>query len=153
MTESCAWASVNNSYSLVTTIAKTCGHLPMPLATVRPAGFFTFSSGAATRWSRNCFPTQQGGFCTPGTGGSTTGATDEVPVPSTGTATEVGPLTSSPPSSGQSSGRALWTSAYAPGNGQTSWVYSSNPVLHLYISCYLTVNKPVLSYLLFKAGQ
>ncbi len=27
------------------------------------------------------------------------------------------------------------------------WVYSTNPVLHLYISCYVTVNKPVLSYL------
>jgi hypothetical protein len=27
-------------------------------------------------------------------------------------------------------------------------VYSTNPVLHLYISCYVTVNKPVLSYLL-----
>jgi hypothetical protein len=43
---------------------------------------------------------------------------------------------------------ALWTPAYTPGDGQTSWVYSSNPVLHLYISCYLTVNKPVLSCLL-----
>jgi hypothetical protein len=36
---------------------------------------------------------------------------------------------------------------YTPGDGQTSWVYSNNPVLHLYISCYVTVNKPVLSYL------
>ncbi len=42
----------------------------------------------------------------------------------------------------------LWAPAYTPGDGQTSWVYSSNPVLHLYRSCYLTVNKPVLSYLL-----
>jgi hypothetical protein len=42
----------------------------------------------------------------------------------------------------------VWTSAYTPGDGQTSWVYSSNPVLHLYISCYVTVNKLVLSYLL-----
>jgi hypothetical protein len=43
-----------------------------------------------------------------------------------------------------------WTPAYTPGDGQTSWVYSTNPVLHLYmyISCYVTVNKPVLSYLL-----
>jgi hypothetical protein len=44
--------------------------------------------------------------------------------------------------------RKLWTPAYTPGDAQTSWVYSSNPVLHLYISCYVTVNKPVLSYLL-----
>jgi hypothetical protein len=84
----------------------------------------------------------------PGTSGAITGTTDAVPVPSKGTATEVGLLTSSPPGRGQSSGEALWTPAYTPGNGQTSWVYSSNPVLHLYISCYLTVNKPVLSYLL-----
>jgi hypothetical protein len=70
------------------------------------------------------------------------------PVPSTGTATEVGPLTSSPAGRGQSLGGALWTPAYTPGDGQTSWVYSTNSVLHLYISCYVTVNKPVLSYLL-----
>jgi hypothetical protein len=43
---------------------------------------------------------------------------------------------------------SLWTPVYTPGDVQTSWVYSSNPVLHLYISCYLTVNKPVLSYTL-----
>jgi hypothetical protein len=35
-------------------------------------------------------------FCMTGTGGAITGATDVVPVPYTGTATEVGPLTSSP---------------------------------------------------------
>jgi hypothetical protein len=33
------------------------------------------------------------------------------------------------------------------GNGQTCRVYSNNPVLHQYISCYVTFNKPVLSYL------
>jgi hypothetical protein len=82
----------------------------------------------------------------PGTGGAITDATDAVPVLSTGTATEVGPLTSSPPGRGQSSGGALWTPAYTPGDGQPSWVYSTKPVLHLYISCYVTVNKPVLSY-------
>jgi hypothetical protein len=86
----------------------------------------------------------------PGTGSTITVATDAVPVPSTGTATEVGPLTSSPPSRGQSSGGALWAPAFTPGDGQTSWVYSSNPVLHLYISCYVTLNKPVLSYLLLR---
>jgi hypothetical protein len=107
--------------------------------------FLHLPSGAATRRSRNRFPTQRGGFCMPGTGG----ATDAVPVPSTGTATKVGPLTSSPPGRGQSSGGFLWTPAYTPGDGQTSWVYSTIPVLHLYISCYVpTVNKPVLSYLL-----
>jgi hypothetical protein len=47
-------------------------------------------------------------------------------------------------------GGALWTPAYTPGDGQTSWVYSSNLVLHLYIGCYVTVNKPVLSYLLLR---
>ncbi len=105
------------------------------------AGFFTFSSGTATRRSRNRFPTRRGGFCLPGTGGAITGATDAVPVPSMGTATEVGPLTSSPPGRGQSSGGALWTPAYTPGDGHASWVSSNNPVLHLYISCYVTVNK------------
>jgi hypothetical protein len=116
--------------------------LPQPSGShFRPTGFFTFPSGAATRRFWNRFPTWQGGFCMPRTGGAITGATDVVPVPSTGTATEVGPLTSSPPGRGQSSGGALWTPAYTPGDGQTSWVYSTNPVLHLYISCYVTVNK------------
>jgi hypothetical protein len=45
----------------------------------RPAGFFTFCLGAATRQSQNRFPTRQGGFCTPGTDGAITGATDTVP--------------------------------------------------------------------------
>ncbi len=43
---------------------------------------------------------------------------------------------------------SLWTPAYTPGDGQTSRVYSNNPLLHLYRSCYVTVKKPVLSYLL-----
>ncbi len=34
-------------------------------------------------------------------------------------------------------GGALWTPAYTPGDGQTSRVYSNNPVMHLYISCYV----------------
>jgi hypothetical protein len=42
----------------------------------------------------------------------------------------------------------LWRAAYAPGDGQTSSAYSSQPVQYLYISCYVTVNNPVLSYLL-----
>ncbi len=46
-------------------------------------------------------------FCTPGTSGAFTASTDAIPVLSTGTAPEVGPLTSSPPSRGQSSGGAL----------------------------------------------
>jgi hypothetical protein len=49
-------------------------------------------------------------------------------------------------------GEALWRwkPAYAPGDSQTSRVYSNNPVLHLYISCFVTVNKPVLLYLLLR---
>jgi hypothetical protein len=70
-----------------------------------------------------------------------------VPIPSTGTATEVGPLTSSPPCRGQSSGGALWTPAYIPGDRPASWMYSTTCVQYLYISCYLSGNKPVLSYL------
>jgi hypothetical protein len=70
--------------------------------------------------------------------------------PSTGTAKEVRPLTSSPPSRGQSSGGALWRAAFAPGDGQTSLAYSSQPVKCLYINQLLFVNKPVLSYLLLR---
>jgi hypothetical protein len=77
-----------------------------------PAGLFTFFSyGAATRRSQNRFPTRRGGVCMPGTGGAFTGATDAVPVPPTGTAKEVRPLTSSPSSRGQSLRGALWTPA------------------------------------------
>ncbi len=46
----------------------------------RPAGFFTFTYGTATRRSLNRFPTQQGGFCMPWTGDAFTGATDAVPI-------------------------------------------------------------------------
>ncbi len=71
----------------------------------RPAGLFTFPfSGAATRRSWNHFPTWRGGFCMPRTGGAFTASTNAVPASSTGTAKEVGPLTSSPPCQGQSSG-------------------------------------------------
>ncbi len=35
-------------------------------------------------------------------------------------------------------------------DGQTSRVYSNNAVQYLYISCCVTVNKPVLSYLLLR---
>jgi hypothetical protein len=34
----------------------------------------------------------------------------------------------------------LWRAAYAPGDGQTSPAYSSNPVQYLYISCYVIAN-------------
>ncbi len=115
----------------------------------RPAGLFTFLfSGTATRRSRNRFPTRQGGFCTPGTGGAFTPSKDLVHVSSTGTAPEVGPLTSSPPSRGQSSGGALWRAGYIPGDRLTSWVYSTTCIQYLYVSCYLSDNKLVLSYLL-----
>ncbi len=117
----------------------------------RPTGFYTFLFGAATRRSQNRFPTRRGGFCMPGTGGAFTGATDAVPDPSTGTAQEVGPLTSSPPSRGQSSGGALWTPANIPSR-RSDWsnVLQLTFAVHvqcLYISWYVTVNKPVLSYL------
>ncbi len=55
----------------------------------------------------------------------------------------------------------LWRAGYAPADRQTSWgvlhphwpstqlgVYSTTLVQSLYISCYLSDNKPVLSYLL-----
>jgi hypothetical protein len=52
-----------------------------------------------------------------------------VPVSSTGTAPEVGRLTSSPPSRGQSSGGALWRAGYTRGDRLTDrltcWVYST----------------------------
>ncbi len=44
----------------------------------------------------------------------------------------------------------LWSAAYAPGDGQTSPTYSSNPVQCLYISCYVIFNKLVLSYQLLR---
>jgi hypothetical protein len=43
---------------------------------------------------------------------------------------------------------SLWTPAYTPIDHLTSWVYSTTFVQYLYISCYLSDNKPVLSYLL-----
>jgi hypothetical protein len=68
---------------------------------LRPAGLFAFFfSGNATRQSRNRIPTRRGDFCTPRNGGASTASTDTLPVPSTGTAPEVGPLTSSSPSRG-----------------------------------------------------
>jgi hypothetical protein len=42
----------------------------------------------------------------------------------------------------------LWRAAYAPGDGQTSPAYSSQPVQCLYINRLLSVNKLLLSYLL-----
>jgi hypothetical protein len=70
----------------------------------RPAGFLTFFfSGAARKRSLNHFPTQRGGFCTHETSGTFTTSTDAVPIPSTGTAQEGRPLTSSPPCQGQRS--------------------------------------------------
>jgi hypothetical protein len=93
--------------------------------------FLTFSSGAATRWSWNCFPTRQGGFCTPGTSGAFTASTDAAPVLSMGTATEVRPLTSSPSSRGQSSGEPCGELPTPLVDGQTSWVY---PIHHVQYS-------------------
>ncbi len=42
----------------------------------------------------------------------------------------------------------LRTPAYTPTDRLTSWVFSTTFVQYLYISCYLSDNKPVLSYLL-----
>jgi hypothetical protein len=94
----------------------------------------------------------------PGTGGAFTASTGAVPVPSMGTAPEVGPLTSSSPSRGQNLGGALrraayapgalWRAAYAPGGGQTSPAYSIHSLQYLYINQILPANKPVLLYLL-----
>jgi hypothetical protein len=106
--------------------------------------------GAATQRSRNHFSTQRGGFCTPGTAGTFTASTNTVPVQSAGTAQEVGPLTSSPPSRGQSWGGALWRVVYTPGDSHTIPAYSSQYVQCLYINHLLSVNKLVLSYLLLR---
>jgi hypothetical protein len=42
----------------------------------------------------------------------------------------------------------VWRAGYIPGDRLTSWVYSTNCVQYLYVSCYLSDNKRVLSYLL-----
>ncbi len=47
----------------------------------------------------------------------------------------------------------LWTPAYTPGDGQTSWVYSTNPVLHLYISCYQWCQMAVVTAIFQKCGR
>ncbi len=43
-----------------------------------------------------------------------------------------------------------WRAGYTPGDRLTSWVYSTTFVQYLYISCYLSDNKPVLLYLLLR---
>jgi hypothetical protein len=45
---------------------------------------------------------------------------------------------------------ALWTAASAPGDGQTSLAYCSQPVQFLYINRLLSINKPVLANLLMR---
>jgi hypothetical protein len=82
-----------------TSLQQAAGFAPRrPCLIRRPAVFLSIFSGAATKRSPNRFPTQQGGFCMPGTGGTFTASTDAVTVSSTGTTQEVGPLTSSPSS-------------------------------------------------------
>ncbi len=44
----------------------------------------------------------------------------------------------------------MWKASYAPGDGQTSRAYPFNPVQYLDVSCYVTANKQVLSYLLLR---
>jgi hypothetical protein len=41
----------------------------------------------------------------------------------------------------------LWRAGYIPGDRPASWMYFTTCVQYLYISCYLSDNKPVLSYL------
>ncbi len=67
----------------------------------RPAGIITFF-GAAWKRSRNCFPTQRGGFCMPGTSGAFTASTAAVPAMPAGITAEVRPLASYPSNRGQS---------------------------------------------------
>jgi hypothetical protein len=71
-----------------------------------------------------------------------------VPILSMGTATEVGPLTSSPSSRGQSSGGALWRPAYTPGGRSHQLGVLQQactvPLYKLICNCH---NKPVLSNL------
>jgi hypothetical protein len=86
-------------------------------------------------------------FCTPGTGGAFIASTDAIPVSSMGTAPEVGHLTSSPPSRGQSSGEPYGELATSLLTVKPVGVYSTTLVQYLYISCYLSDNKTVLSYL------
>ncbi len=81
-----------------------------------PPGVSAFNCGAAAKQPWNRFPTQRGGFCTPGTGNAVTGstavataapaATAAVSATSADAAAKDGPLTS-PSSRGQSSGGAL----------------------------------------------
>jgi hypothetical protein len=78
-----------------------------------PLGISAFNrSTAAAKWSQDRFPAQRGGFCMPGTSGAVTGfiaaGTAAVSATPADAAAEDGPLTSSPPSRGQSSGVALW---------------------------------------------
>jgi hypothetical protein len=80
----------------------------------------------------------------PGTGGTITGATDAEPVPSTGTATD--DLFSSRPRP-ELGGNPVDTCLHPWRRSDQSGVLQKNPVLHLYISCYVTVSKLVLSYL------
>jgi hypothetical protein len=116
----------------------------------RPAGFCAFFfSGAATKQSRNHFPSRQGGFSCLGPAVPSQPPQNAVPISSMGTAQEVGPLTSSPPSQGQSwGGGSLWRAVYAPGDNQTSPAYSSQLVQYLYLNQLLSINKLVLLYLL-----
>ncbi len=102
--------------------------------------------GAASRWSRNRFPTRRGGFCSPGTG-AITGATDKVPDPSMGTTTELDLWPLLLPAEARAWGEPCGHLPTPLFDSQTSRVYSNNPVQYLYLSCYVTVNKPVLSCL------
>ncbi len=115
-------------------------------------GLYAFN-GAAAKRSRNRFPTQHGGFCTPWTGGAinvSTAAESAAPAESAAvsatpadTASEDGPLTSLP-SRGQSSGgspveiRFVSLRAYLRTHGQYTCTYP-------YMNADVILNKPVMS--------
>jgi hypothetical protein len=86
----------------------------------------------------------------PGTGSAFTAFTDVVPILSTGTAPEAGPLTSSPPSRGQGWGGSPVESCLQtlemvkPVRHTLSTLYSTC----IYINQLSSVIKPVLLYLL-----
>ncbi len=84
-------------------------------------------------------------FCTPWTGGTIPVSTAAVPTPSAVTASEIGPLTSPPAGRRQTLGETCGDLATP-----LSWVYCITLVQSLYISCYVSLNKQVLSYLLLR---
>ncbi len=101
-------------------------HISTPLG-IEPGSLMTGSK-------RNRFPTRRGGFCTPRNRRRHHRVPRSGTRPSTGTATEVRPLTSSPSSLGQSSGAALWRAC-----NLTAFIHSSTGPLVQWSTCLLSV--------------